>query len=443
MKKIIKFIFAISISLMAISAKAQDVIIQGEPFVPKKDVVFEFTPKESGILVVQTNTYAYYGWLPTGTWSFLFNDYECTSPVKCTNYSETENPQSTKYMFKGIEGGKTYYFMEGQYNLVEFTFTMDTSDEAFTEGVLNVTPTTDEPINYVTTSEIHIECTSGVQSFGEVSIAYGDKVQVLDPHVYYIFINGPSLKRFLQIGGTNGAPAFKQLMLDILAAGEHSFTVTVNDLKAGTSADNAMLVTTDDTGMEGVTVDNGTVTLQYELLEAPQYLPMQSRWPNPFYNYWDEGDPNAVATLEFSMDIASVEEVTVIMGPVSANSDVNDAIYAYYDVPAEKIKVEGKSVKIDFSGEYRVGNAGKVTVTVQNVKGTNGMPVDLGEWGRQLTMFEVLNYSNISAPSTGVGELQSDPGSSEIYNLQGLKMENTNLAPGIYIKEGKKIVILR
>lgn len=257
------------------------------------------------------------------------------------------------------------------------------------EGVKLVVPSTESPINYVSMAEIQIIASSGITSFGEVTLSYGDETVELDYPNYGVTLNGPSDNLFLMVGGVS-FPDFKELLRDIANAGVESFTVTVSDLEA-----NGELVTTNETNEPGIEVEDGTVTITYLLAAAPEYIASESIWPKTFLKYWPAGDPSGIATLEFTSAIESVGEAKVVMGRVIPGAASED-VFEEFNLD-DKVSIDGTTVTIDFTGVQRSCDKSEVTVMVQNVVGVNGLPVDMSKDGTALTLFKYITYSSESS----------------------------------------------
>lgn len=417
----------------AFTANAQNVIEEGVAFSPKSEAIYTFTPSVTGNLTVEVGSYLYYMW--GNFWgTFLYSDEALNEPVSISGSVEVSERQ-TNYMFKGLEAGETYYFMQYNYDgNVPFTFKMSEAS-ASSEFVTDVFPNTRSNFNYVITKEMQISASGGVSGFGNVTLSYGDKEIPLDAQTYGIGLNGPSTAYFLQIG-SNTNSEFSKLIAAIAYDGAESFTVTVTDLKAGGNP-----VVSNESGQAGVTVDNGTVSITYELKPAPLMLQDETYWPSTFYSYWEAGDKDGIAVLKFNQDISSVDEIQLIMGHVIYNSQTEN-VYAVYDMKG-KTQIEGNTMSIDFTGveRYATGKADDITVTVSNIIGTNGMPVDMAGYGEtNVLMFKYIPYSN--GAYTGVASIEeATKGNAEVYNLQGVKLDKSNLKAGLYIINGKKVVI--
>ena len=377
----------------AFAANAQTAIEEGVAFKPERGEVYTFTPSISGDLTVNVGAAYYYVWSPMFMGTFLYENPECTEYVYISS-SDAVGDYETNYIIKGLTGGQTYYFRQDQYpGRVDFVFTMKENNGQ--EPVTSVTPSTSKPFNYVSAAEILVEGNSGFTSVGDVTISYDGNTETLDPGKYFVTLNGPPQQLFLQIGGVNG-PDFKKLITNLANEGVSSFTITINDLMA-----NGTPVSLNETGEEGVTVEDGKVTLTYQIIPAPKYLPDQSYWFPTFYSYWQPKDPAGIVKLKFDQNISYVDEVKLIMGHAEFGSETGSTYDEY--IMNDYVTVNGNEVSIDFTGVKRESSQSQVTISVTNVVGVNGMPVDMTQYGTVLGLFSWIPYSAADAPAPEPG----------------------------------------
>ena len=407
----------------AFAGQAQNVVEENTPFTPAQNVVYSFTPSQSGELTINVNSFPYYYW--TNKWSScLYTSAAATeeTQILISGYYSPADESYTNYFFEGIESGQTYYFKQDFYSGNAFTFTMGSGNEG--SSLTTVTPSTTETFNYVTLPEIQLSATGGMSSFGEITLSYGNESVVLTPSVYGAVLNGSPENMFLQIGG-GGYPAFKNLIATAAESGAQTFTITINDLMAGDKT-----VTGNLTGEEGITVDNGTVVLTYKILPAPKYLESASTWPETFYKEWPANDAAGFATLVFSQNIQKVGNVTLIMGPFSPGGGGGETPYDSYNL-TDKVTVDGSNVLIDFTGVSRSASASPVTVIVENVIGANGLPADMSAYGTSLSLFQHIQYSDETAPDSGEQQPPVGPGPEEPEYMTALATQlNNTIAAG-------------
>lgn len=292
-------------------------------------------------------------------------------------------------------------------------------------------PSATESFDYISVNDIVIKASEGVSSAGNVSISYNGKsvdipgsALVGPPNDLYLSI--PIAK----IGGTN----YAKMAAD---DGATSFAITINKLYS-----NGVPVTINNTKNENVKVEDGVVTMTYAVSKAANYMPEQSTWPSTFYSYWQQGDADGIATLVFDEPIMSVDRVTVAMATVVPNSEGgSETQITTYSI--ENVMADGNKLLIDFTGVEYQGNTKQVTVIVETVKGQNGLPAYMGENG--VSLFQYISYSAQAAPEnpSSVSSLGAEPVNAPVYNLNGQKAGDSlkGLAPGIYIVNGKKVIV--
>ena len=379
-----KLMLALILGCSAVAAQAQNVIEENVTFQPEADTVYEFVPSIDGNLTITVDGPINFYFIQN--WAYLlFNsaDHNDNSGIPLSSYNEPA-PNVTDFIYQNLEAGKTYYFYTTHYVGVDCTFNMS---EYLGESISKVTPSTLNPFNYVANQEIQISGSSAITSMGTATLKYGETTVELDPEVYTVGITGGGGNYFIQIRGLE----LQKLISEVAYSGEESFTITVTDVKA-----NGSLVVDNSTREEGVVVEDGTVSITYDVFPAPQYLEADSYWPDPFYASWSEGDESGIANLVFDQEIQSVGTVTLMMGYFEAGMITN---MDYYDLTSATT-VDGKNIKIDFTGASRPSNASRITVIVQDVKGINGVNANLGSSPEELngTLFTYLPYSSSAAP---------------------------------------------
>ena len=228
-------------------------------------------------------------------------------------------------------------------------------------------------------------------------------------------------------------------------AGASSFTVSILGVES-----NGEPVNANNMNNNMISVDNGTVSITYNIESPAKYLPDESTWPETFYEYWEPGDPDAMIVLVFSQPVIEVYEPSVIMAHAVPNSIVGGDDLVSYELEAEI--VDG-NVVIDLSGVHRPGNTKEVTVYITSVTCENGMPANMTNG---VNLLQYLPYVNTAAPSepgnpdnpdhpddpNGIESIISDSnGVKAIYDLNGRKLKEGATGNGIYIIDGKKVVV--
>ncbi|MCH5226469.1 MAG: hypothetical protein J1F16_01420 [Muribaculaceae bacterium] len=279
----------------------------------------------------------------------------------------------------------------------------------------------------VTNYEIMVYANQGITTFGEATISYNDTELTLEKGLY---------------AGTNGAPGAEGLQLKIsypglpvnyvkqaMEAGANSFTVKITDVMCGdepvaeSSLDNPY-----------IEVNNGTITLEYGLSAPAVYLADDSVWPATFYKYWAPGEMGSVAIMVFDQPVKEVYEANVIMAHAEPSSPLPDGVEVYPLTPI----IDGDTISFDLAGVERDSSRSEVTIQVTTVTGENGLPADMGGGSPVFTLY--LPYS--AQEVGGVAGIATDANQANtIYNLNGVKVNSEKPQPGIYIINGKKVVV--
>lgn len=289
-------------------------------------------------------------------------------------------------------------------------------------------PSATEAYSYNLYYDITVSASEGITSFGTATFSYNDESVTLEKGDY-AGLNGAPDNYFLQLKiSTPGLTNYAQMAME---AGAENFKITITDVMCGDTP-----VTENLTGNDNITVDNGTITLTYKVEAVPVYLPEESYWPLNFYSYWAPGDPNGIAKLVFSKDVVSVYEVDVVMAEVAEGSEgVDDSVDSYNLL--DKVSFSGNVMSIDFTGTQYDSFKSKCTVIIKSVYGADGQPAILN--GNSVTLYQVLNYLDETAGITSLEAVKE--GNNEIYNLKGVKVSSNDLTPGLYIINGKKVLV--
>ncbi len=102
--------------------------------------------------------------------------------------------------------------------------------------------------------------------------------------------------------------------------------------------------------------EDGTFTAGWYVPVEPIGL-VSAVWPETFYDYWEEGDESAIATLTFTGDLATYDEAPyqTAFARIQFGNMESEEDNSFYqeDLGSEKITIEGNVMKIDFSGKDR------------------------------------------------------------------------------------------
>lgn len=121
----------------------------------------------------------------------------------------------------------------------------------------------------------------------------------------------------------------------------------------------------------------------------------------------------AIAINDDNTEAISVQSTTAVTNPPVVSN----------------VKVNGKALQVDFSNPITEG----FTLSISIPQGY----VFVGEDGA-LNAAQTLT---LKLTATGVSVIGNENGKKVIYNLQGVRMNENNLQPGIYVIDGKKVVI--
>lgn len=405
-----KMALALLLGGTALSANAQNVIEEGVTFKPAAGTVYEFTPTIDGTLTIDLKAAAYYMFMRN--WDhLLYSNAAATSGIDNNGFDEIDGCQ---YYYNNLKAGTKYYFKTDYYANVDCTFTMKIYAG---ESIAKVTPSTVNLFNYVMMQDILLYGNNSITGVGNFSFTYGDTTVPLDNEKYIVGLNGGGDEGyFIQVTGV----ALQQLIAQAANSGAQSFTITVDNVKTANGP-----VVVNDSNMEGVTVNDGTVSVTYDIAPAAQYLPEKSTWPQTFYSSWQSGDPAGMATLAFDQEIQRVGNVTVMMGYFEQGMITE---MDSYEIPATP---NGSNIVLDFTGVPRAGNVKQVTVIVENVVGKNGLNANLGETPLNLssTLFQYINYSSQAAPENP--DIPENPGADYMSGTATLDTEEF-LASDLY-----------
>lgn len=391
--------------------------------------IYQFTPTANGVMTVfQPEQYLgeffIYNQYDESDYSGMYGLMRSNSDVEMTEqgYNCEYNLTAGVRYFIGLNGSPLYKMAAG--GTVYFVWAPEEGD-AKTGSITEVFPAPSaEPFDYNIYQEILVFSDFGFGTMGEATFSYGDETIVLGSQ--YAFLNNAGQGRMIQL--RVAFMGYDNLVKQAIEAGAESFTITITDVTS-----NGLPLAADATDNEYITVDNGTLTMTYPISPVPEYLPSESTWPSTFYSFWNQGNPDGIATLVFSQPIASVGNAVVTMAQVGPGFSTGDKeIYSYTLEPV----IDGNKVILDFTGVQRDDYTSTVTVIVQSVIGENGLTATLGEYGAAL--YEYIPYSS---ESSAVSTIETENAPKAVYNLQGVKVDANNISSGIYIVNGKKVIV--
>lgn len=390
-------------------------------------------------------------YIPVQTGGTLFVRYQnipsnClyTTPTLSAQVQGTHNSTAQQWTYT-LEAGKTYYLVTPAGNTGKIM--MGTKDIVLQDPeednriplqLVNITPTPRDAFDFNSYSEIWMEFdpNKGI-SCENIEVIYesnegtvtipGEEINATlgtDGKKWYVnFVNLPNI--FNGIGSTAGYPAMKGEDFTIKLSGFH-----VNDTEANLESDYA--------DAEGNLVFSYVYDRYYGMIKPvgdikwPEYIGRGGAYPNaPVVIEYD-------APIQFS-DITDIEvwgQYTEDMG----GSEILETTPTYDMVPYSKI--DGNKLTIDFNApDYRYNclpGQDKMTVVVKNLTGLDGKPVGP-------ILAHILHKDLV----TGVSVIPENAENGYVvYNAAGVQILNTQdktelnmLEPGLYIINGKKVLI--
>lgn len=191
--------------------------------------------------------------------------------------------------------------------------------------------------------------------------------------------------------------------------------------------------------------DDGTITIDYEFPKFTYFI--DATWPEVFMQSWPEGDTRGIATLNFDGPVGDFIPVSIYFGEGIGESETQEI--PVYTLSKDKVSIKDNSMIIDFTGisykNYAYTGNKVVTIFVEGLQTPDGVPVYFN--GSSSTLTHQIEYINEPANESGVASLATD-GKFNVYSIKGENILNTtdandlnNLPNGIYIINGKKIVI--
>lgn len=498
--------------------------------------VYAFTPEETGVLTINTNTWSDLGF------TILYTDPTHIHIVNYLNREEiTTNGWSYEYF---VVAGETYYLYIDQMEKVSVTLaSLDPQEMKVTiTDILPVQGSTIDVNDQLTT--VNIAFSLEIENLGPITIDYTNKndepVQLaLESKYYEIVAGGRQLALRIYDGEIDGKG--NTVYNRIKADANESLPWTIN-ISSITFAGNGVL---QQPNSQFVLVGEGnSLKVEYQFIDAPTLV--SESWPEIFYGYWAPGNETAIATLEYDQEISSVSEVMVIAGTHSWGGSSGEGVDPTWNI---RPTFSGNTITINFAGVNYNNSITQIpeyiTVFVNGIRTVDGFTVPvvtqyipfssetIGEapaymnyatptpamntesnplnsiseitldWEDDVTLVEGVEflvegnlgseqgkslvyeieggnlvifvaellpeeyegilevnvpaglvknsegdvnrrqfltyYLSISSGITQIELIDSD--SKEIYNLQGVKMTDKNLKPGIYIINGKKVII--
>ena len=366
-----------------------------------REPVYEFVPTASGTLTIATDSWSNLG-------DILFTNSNLTQ--EATLIERSEGTLGWNYLYH-VVAGQTYYIAYDSINeTVNVTLaSLNEGSAEMTVSLAYVDPTPGGVISQDYISGILVRFNPKDVTIGNAYVSYkpagGNNFTRETLSCEYHSIQGQ-----WQIGLTN------YVLWNAYQAAERGTMVSV---VLENVSYNGVPVTQSAINNSNIEISNGNVTISY-LKPAVEFTVVSSSWPSVLYSSWAPNDPDAKASVTFSENIASVFEVSLILGSHSYGSEGGgDEPDPSASVP---YTINGATLNMDFSNVTIQGNYNQATVMVIGVYSTTGQQF-LSDGSPALS--KIITFNNTpSNPSTGVDAISTDDSEAVYYNLQGIKVDN-------------------
>lgn len=430
-----------------IGGDEDNVITDDVPFTAYNKVM-QYTAAKDGLLTIKTTTYLQFQWGPYGA-GLLFEDKNHDVKIDLA----AVDPDASNVTFTcPVYGGVTYYLYNDQVANCQFTFSLSDMPDPSLAYLYPEPGALPDPAgelgNGVMLSFLPLDCTIGGASItytpnngtettvtlkqSETGVEGDDYAQNMDktwkfPAVTYAFLGFTPDSQHHSSDAKTWVAAKKgtEVVLTLTGVEYNGAPVTLNE-----------------TGYEdGVTVDNGTITITYVQPLEEINLVSQS-WPTTIYGNSLEGEADMQVSLVFNEDIKVKPEVSFAFGRQYYGGSSGETADPGDNIPADRVSIDGATINInlggfDFASYYATGEKTytQITFFVLNIIGADNQKYVNGSTpGIQNT----LTYDN--GATSGVGAIESVKADDAIYNLQGVRVANPQKGQ-IYIINGKKVYL--
>lgn len=444
-------IVTLSFKAGEISSGGDNVIQLGVPF-KAYEKVMEFTPENAGLLTIKANTYYVLDWCSPAGGGLLFTDANHQNKVDL----ECVDPDATPLVFTYVvTGGTTYYLYNAAREDCMFTFTLD---EVPTPALTYVNPGPgaidaegdDGNGVLIKFSPVTCDISNAHIKYTTVTDQIIDRDLVFDERglegVDYSY-NQDGTWKFQAVtmayNGYNNTNKYDHAQVWEPAKIGSQIVLTIKADLGG------IPVTKNDTGYDdGITItDEGVITITWTK-PAENIAVVSQTWPEKIYRLSPEGDPALMATITFNMDLSTTQLPSVTYGfgqQYAGSPSGGDDPDPGAELPASNVKVDGKTLTINFSGidfgavrdEQPNKNYSTITIFVGNIFGADGQ-----KFVEQTPGFQKwITYVNENAPTLGISSIESSMKEKAIYNLQGVKVSEKDARNGVFVIDGKKVMV--
>ncbi|MCH5224828.1 MAG: hypothetical protein J1D77_02470 [Muribaculaceae bacterium] len=416
---------------------------------------FTFKPVQSGPITIQTNfTGKQTGLmnLQNQTCFFMFSEYADIFLQMVVNYAENVEGQGWSFIFN-VEANKNYVI--GYNDLlrgagpIEFTLTV---------GDIQAVPST---LNYCyPTPGSSIDLASGfdylvvgfdqtVTKIAGANLSYTDKMG--QPQYISIpsGVNGYSIDvdpYRLRIDN------FTQFYSEAKKDADYDFPFYINFENIECGAGPVTSVNLKEGG-EFITIGSGSnVSIEYNFIDNVRLL--DAVIPNPFYAFWPEGTAAGMAVMTFDSPINMKEaEISLVMGhhiPGASGTRADDDPDPFFS-PSYSLNDDNTVLTIDFTGvsydERLQKTYEEVSLIITGIYGENGLLAIMGGGTEENPAVDnyflrFIPYVNEAYDPAGIENILAEGESIKgVYNIQGIKVDPDKIQKGIYIVNGKKVMV--
>lgn len=350
--------------------------------------VYTLTPSSNGTLQLQSYSSTYYK-------DFFFTDADCKEVLQPEAYYHSSGGFVYYYI---MEKGKTYYFSMRN-NTVQYEFSMVVS---MNSGTAAPYPTFVYPERNGQSLPIY-----HISNAPEMQLIFNNKATVFENALLEYETNDGEQKSseldILYIEYDNSWRIFVKNIIDQLK-GEiknHSvMKIVLTNVQANGAKPTGEFAEGDD------------FVFPYEYVSQTSCI--QAVWPNPFLSYWPKGDPAGIAVLTFDGELKPMSQQKYLEYGLYAGDDF-ESEDGMIPMPTPELKIEGRTITIDFTGVVYETDKEVMTMVVSGVEDTYNMPFVYGGNNgiTQFMPYETLNHISLAYELTP-GSGQSLQGTDEI-----------------------------
>lgn len=383
-------ILTIMLLLGILGAKAANFPTRGSIVIIPSEIndVYTLTPSSNGTLQLQSYSSTYYK-------DFFFTDADCKEVFQPKVFYHSSGGFVYYYI---MEKGKTYYFSMRN-NTVQYEFSM----------VVSMNTSTAAPYPTFVYPE-----RSG-QSMPIYHISNAPEMQLIFNNKAMTFENA-----LLEYENNDGET--KSAELDILYIEyDNSWRIfvknVIDQLKGEIKNHSVMKIVLTNVQANGAKPTGGfaegdDIVFPYEYVSQTSCI--QAVWPNPFLSYWPKGDPAGIAVLTFDGELKPMSQQKFLEYGLYAGDDF-ESEDGMIPMPTPELKIEGKTITIDFTGVVYETEKEVMTMVISGVEDIYNMPFVYGGNNgiNQFMPYEELGHVTLVyelTPGTG----QSLQGTDEI-----------------------------